>query len=112
LAGFTAQYVPGSVVYHRWHGSSERHGRSWLLATAGVNRLRTIFKNASLGLGVLALPALLEAAFNATRHGGLKGVSALLRAIPQSLSTRAEVTRLSRVRRSALESKWRTRTGG
>jgi GT2 family glycosyltransferase len=73
LAGFSAQYVPGSVVYHRWHGSTERRGRSWLLATAGINRLRTILKNASPGLVVLAIPGLLEGAFNATRHGGLKG---------------------------------------
>jgi GT2 family glycosyltransferase len=112
LAGFTAQYVPGSVVYHRWHGSTERRGRSWLLATAGVNRLRTILKNASLGQAVLAIPGLLEAAFNATRHGGFKGASALLRAIPQSLSARAEVTRMSRARRSDVESKWRVRRDG
>jgi GT2 family glycosyltransferase len=112
LAGFTAQYVPGSVVYHRWHGSTERRGRSWLLATAGVNRVRTILKNASLGQAVLAVPGLLEGAFNATRHGGLKGASALLRAIPQSLSARSEVTRMSRARRSDVENKWRVQRGG
>jgi GT2 family glycosyltransferase len=109
LAGFSAQYVPGSVVYHRWHGSTERRGRSWLLATAGINRLRTILKNASPGLVVLAIPGLLEGAFNATRHGGLKGFSALLRAIPQSLSARSEVTRMSRVPRSDIETEWRVR---
>ncbi|HWA74203.1 MAG TPA: glycosyltransferase family 2 protein [Polyangiaceae bacterium] len=112
LAGFTAQYVPSSVVYHRWHGSSERHGRSWLLATAGVNRLRTVFKNASLGFTLLAIPGLFEGAFNATRHGGFKGIATLLRAVRESFSARAEVARMARVRRSDIERKWRTRASG
>jgi GT2 family glycosyltransferase len=110
LAGFTAHYVPGSVVYHRWHGSTERRGRSWLLATAGVNRLRTILKNASPVLIVLAVPALLEGAFNAIRHGGVQGFGVLLRAVPQSLSARSEVTRLARLRRRDIERKWRSVT--
>jgi GT2 family glycosyltransferase len=108
LAGFSARYVPGSVVYHRWHGSTARRGRSWLLAIAGVNRLRTLLKNASLGLIVSSVPALLEGAFNATVRGGPKGFAALVRAIPQSVSARAEVARMSRVRRREVEARWRS----
>jgi GT2 family glycosyltransferase len=111
LAGFSAKFVPGSVVLHRWHGSTERHGRAWLKAIANTNRVRTILKNASFALILSSAPATLEGAFNVARHGGVAGLWALMRAIPQSLSVRAEVTRLSRVSRRDVEAVWRSSTG-
>jgi GT2 family glycosyltransferase len=111
LAGFSAQFVPGSVVYHKWHGSTERHGRSWLKATANTNRVRTLLKNASPGLLLQSLPETLEGAYNVVRHGGMKGLWALMRAVPQSLSARAEVERMTRVKRCDVEAAWRSTTG-
>jgi len=111
LAGYSAEYVPGSVVHHRWHGSTERHGRSWLKAIANTNRVRTILKNASPGMILGTLPASLEGAFNVAKHGGLKGLLVLLRAIPQSFEARAEVERIRKIPRRDIEAKWRTSNG-
>jgi GT2 family glycosyltransferase len=44
LAGWEALYVPASLVRHKWHGSTGRHGSSWLAVLAGVNRVRTQIK--------------------------------------------------------------------
>jgi GT2 family glycosyltransferase len=111
LAGFSAQFVPSSVVFHRWHGSTRRHGRSWLKTLANTNRVRTILKNASLGLVLSTLPTTLEGALKVMRHGGIRGIGSWLRAIPESLSARTEVTRISRVRRRDVEARWRSKTG-
>lgn len=111
LAGFTAHYVPDSVVYHRWHGSTERHGRSWLQAVANTNRLRTQLKNASWQLILRTLPWSLEGAFKVARHGGVKGIRSWFAAISDSLSARREVEALRKVDRRAIERRWQNRKG-
>jgi GT2 family glycosyltransferase len=111
LAGYDARYVPGSIVHHAWHGSTERHGRSWLKVIANTNRLRTLLKNATPVLIAASLPTTLEGALTVLRHGGIKGLRTWMRAIGQSLEARAEVNRMSKALRSDIERQWRGTTG-
>jgi GT2 family glycosyltransferase len=106
LGGWTARYVPESVVYHKWHGSSDRHGRSWLVVTAHTNRLRTLLKNASPWFIVRSWPrSALEVGLLAW-HGRLRGLSVLVRAVEQSLVRRSDVTKLAKLDRRAVERAW------
>jgi GT2 family glycosyltransferase len=59
LCGFSAQYVPQALVYHRFHGSSGAQKRGFVAAHCHANKLRTLLKNASLGYIVKALPAVI-----------------------------------------------------
>ncbi|HEY5957547.1 MAG TPA: glycosyltransferase family 2 protein [Polyangiaceae bacterium] len=109
LAGYSARYVPTSVVYHRWHGSTVRRGRSWLAAIGSTNRIRTLLKNASLRYVLCTMPGTLEGVLHVVRHGGTKGIRALVRSIPESLATRRQVERLAVVPRREVEARWRAR---
>ena len=106
LAGWTAQYVPSSVVHHVWHGSSDRHGRSWMVAMSRANRIRTVLKNASptmmMGISVNLVGAALELLW----HDGARGPRSLFRAVQAGLRGRAEVTALCRRDRREVEAKW------
>ncbi|OYV06583.1 MAG: hypothetical protein CFE26_05490, partial [Verrucomicrobiales bacterium VVV1] len=55
LAGFDARFVPTSFVLHKHHGSSDRHGLSWLEVISRINRIRTLIKNGSLSFWVETL---------------------------------------------------------
>ena len=103
LAGWTAYYVPRSVVYHTWHGSADRHGVSWLEATAAINRTRTLIKNASLGFLVTTAPVSCDYVFRVARHGGWKGLRRLASAVRRSLDQRRHVARMARVGRRTVE---------
>jgi hypothetical protein len=103
LAGWTALYVPASIVFHTWHGSVGRHGASWLEVIASTNRTRTLFKNASARFILGATPELAGDFVMVTRHGGLKALGGLIAAVRESLRQRADVTRMIRVDRRTVE---------
>lgn len=106
LAGWSARYVPEAVVHHRWHGTVDRHGDAWFVATVATNRFRTLVKNASLRF-------LLTSA-NGTRHQlrglwnarGVVGVASAALAVLHALRTRREVSRQASVPRRAVERRW------
>jgi GT2 family glycosyltransferase len=106
LAGWGALFVPSSVVLHRWHGSTHRHGRSWLVVTANTNRLRALVKNASVPMLLFTSPWSLLVAGRVIRHGGLRSALSLGRALRESVGSRREVTRLIRRRRRDVELAW------
>jgi GT2 family glycosyltransferase len=106
LAGWTARYVPASVVYHKWHGSSDRHGRSWLVVVSHTNRLRTLLKNASPWFIVRSWPRSALEVGMLVWHGRLRGLSALARAVEQSLVRRSDITKLAKLDRRAVERAW------
>jgi GT2 family glycosyltransferase len=109
LSGWSASYVPDSVVFHRWHGSSERHGRAWLVAISRTNRIRTLLKNASwpfiISIGFKLIGASLELLWFARARGPVT----LYRAVTTSLASRKAVTALSTEDRRSVETKWLTR---
>lgn len=111
LAGYSAQYVPDSVVYHRRHGSSERRGRAWRETIVSTNRLRTQLKNASWGLILRTVPWSVKGLLKVARHGGPDGLLAWLKAIPESLSGRTEVSALLKAGRREVERHWQGRAG-
>jgi hypothetical protein len=106
LAGWTAEFVPGSIAYHKWHGSSDRHGRAWLAATARINRIRTLLKNASFRFilqTVTGYPSevVQELTQDRARLGGR-----LAGAVWRSLAQRPKVSAMARVDRRELEREW------
>jgi GT2 family glycosyltransferase len=106
LGGWSTQYVPSSVVLHKWHGSSNRHGRSWLVVIAHTNRVRTLCKNASVPFLLRTAPQSFRDFFKILRHGRLGAVRSLLTATRKSLTQRKLVTGLARVDRRAVERAW------
>jgi hypothetical protein len=106
LAGWTAEYVPGSVVHHKWHGSADRHGRDWLTAAARVNRIRTLLKNASPRFLARTIAAHGAEVVELVKDGRTAVARRLARAVRRSLAQRREVSALARVDRRALERAW------
>jgi GT2 family glycosyltransferase len=109
LAGWSAFYVPSSIVHHRWHGSTKRRSRGWLLSLATVNRLRTLVKNASLPFLFLSTPRTFKELFELIQFGQFKAFLTLFVALAQSLRMRRLVTGMSTISRSNVEKAWRAR---
>ena len=108
LAGWDAIYVPDSIVRHRWHGSTDRHGASWLAMLSGINRVRTQLKNGSLSLVVRTSPVTLVETLEIARHAGFGGLRRLKTAVQESLAARKEVATIARTDRRQVERAWTT----
>ena len=106
LHGFHARLVPDSVVHHRYHGSTSRRGKSWLVVLSKTNRLRTLVKNASLPFIMTTMPHTFNELVDVLWHGGPKAALSLPRAIMQSLRERKLVTAMAVTERRALERRW------
>jgi GT2 family glycosyltransferase len=107
LAGWSATYVPRSVVLHKFHGSSRRRDQNWLSMLMEINNLRTLLKNASPAL--IFRPRRVWQVIKVTYLGGWSGFVGLVRAVRTSLAARAQVTSMARVERHAIETRWRAR---
>ena len=108
LAGWDARFVPDSTVRHKWHGSTDRHGASWLAVLSGINRVRTLIKNASPSLITRTSPVTIVETLEIARHAGIDGLRQLKTAIQESLKLREEVAKIIRVERRAVERAWTT----
>jgi GT2 family glycosyltransferase len=106
LAGWSALYIPRSAVFHKWHGSSNRHGRPWLVVIANTNRIRTLCKNASLGFLLRTAPQTLIGIAEILWYGRFRALRTLAQGTIQSIRQRSTITRLVRVHRRALEREW------
>ncbi len=106
LAGWSAQLVPGAVVHHRYHGSSDRHGRAWHTVISKTNRTRTLVKNASWPFLLRVGPVLAANWLAIWRAGGVTAVRRLPEVLGQAWASRAEVTRMARVGRRTTERAW------
>jgi hypothetical protein len=106
IAGWEAEYVPGSVVRHKWHGSTDRHGTSWLVVLSGINRVRTQLKNASPFLMAKTSPVTAIEAVQITKHGGIAALRRLADAVRESLALRQEVSAMARAARRSVERSW------
>jgi GT2 family glycosyltransferase len=109
LAGYSSRYVPDSVVYHVWHGSSQRHGDRWLLLQTRANRLRTVLKNGSGPLLVRVSASLCKASFEVLWHGKTAGPRLLWAALRDGVRGRRQVSAASQVPRSSVEERWMPR---
>ncbi len=107
LAGWSARYVPGSIVFHRWHGSSDRHGKSRMTVLANTNRIRMLLKNASIPFVIVTAPRTIKELTELIWFGRLPAMRELTRAVVDSLATRRRVSAIAQIRRSDLERKWR-----
>ena len=106
LAGWSAMYVPGSVMHHVWHGSSHRHGGAWLQRMSATNHLRTVLKNGSWQMMLHATPRSVVAIAKMLWNDGPRGVLTLRTAARESLAARVEVERLRVEDRRAVERRW------
>lgn len=106
LAGFNARFVPESFVLHKHHGSSDRHGLSWLEVISRINRIRTLIKNASIRFWIASLPTTARDLIAILRHGGVRSIKTLIHAVPSSWNARSTIRRMSTVPRRLLEKRW------
>jgi GT2 family glycosyltransferase len=106
LAGWSALYVPESIVLHRWHGSSDRHGRAWLDTVSYTNRLRTLLKNASIAFLLRTTPRTILEITKLMWLGKWNGATRLVRAVYESAELRSLVTSMGKVPRRAVEKAW------
>src|SRR5512133_173392 len=109
LAGWSAVYAPQAIVHHRWHGSSDRHGKSRLLVMANINRVRMLVKNASAQFVVMTAPRTFKECCDVLRHGGIDGASSLRSALRDSYAERRYVSALCRCTRTNIEKAWRAK---
>jgi GT2 family glycosyltransferase len=107
LAGFSALYVPRAVVHHRWHGSTKRRGRAWLVNLANTNRIRTLLKNASWSFVLATLPRTLKELGELLWFTRLKAVPTLFVAVGESLRSRRLVAAMLKTARRDVEQKYR-----
>ena len=107
LAGFTALYIPRAIVHHRWHGSTKRRGRAWLVKLANANRMRTLLKNASWYFMVATLPRTLKELGELLWFTRLQAVSLLFGAIGASLRSRRLVAEMLKTARRDVERAYR-----
>jgi hypothetical protein len=106
LNGWTATFVPESVVYHRYHGSSDRHGRPWMLVISRTNRLRTLVKNASWRMMARSAHFTAYDLAVVLWNGGLRSGAKLMGALRTSARQRREVDAMLREPRDSVEKRW------
>lgn len=106
LAGWSAELAPGSIVYHRFHGSTARRGRAFFIVHTRANRLRTLVKNASSVFLLKTAPYTFYELCELWWHGGWRALTNLPTALSQSLRQRANVDRLASVHRVDVEKRW------
>ena len=106
LRGWSAWYVPDAVVHHRWHGSSDRHGKHTLRVMARSNRIRTLIKNGSPRLLLTSSPATLWDLAVVIWSGGVLGAVRWLLAARAGARQRGEVAALTRLPRRLVEDRW------
>lgn len=106
LAGHQAWFVPESVVLHKYHGSANRHGLSWLEVIQRINRLRSLLKNGSVRFWIENLFVTGFDLLAILRHGGIRALKILAEAIPASLRARREINGTIRVPREEVERSW------
>lgn len=106
LAGWSAQFVPDSIAFHKWHGSSDRHSRAWLTTTVRINRIRTLLKNASFRFMAKTITQYSFEVIEELQHGRLQMAGRLARVVWRSLALRSTVSAMARVDRGELEREW------
>ncbi|MSP25893.1 MAG: glycosyltransferase family 2 protein [Myxococcales bacterium] len=106
LAGWSATYVPESMVRHHYHATSDRHGKAWLARMATTNRMRTLLKNASWPFIVRSSPKTIVEAVRLGWSGGLPALRDYVGAIADSLRSRVEVERVRSEQRRSIERHW------
>jgi GT2 family glycosyltransferase len=107
LAGWTAEYVPAALVYHRFQGSSSRQKRAFVASHCHANKVRTLLKNASLGyLGTVWPRVLRTDVLPLFRHRRLAALGLLAAAVRDGLRQRPLVSQLVQEDRRAIEKKW------
>ncbi len=106
LASYEALYVPASVVHHKYHGSTVRRGRAWLVELSTINRIRTLLKNASFGFMVWSLPTTLQQLIRLPLVCGPSSLLKYLAAVSESLAARKQVDALCVVPRARVEKQW------
>jgi GT2 family glycosyltransferase len=106
LAGYDARFVPSSFVFHKYHGSSDRHGLSWLEVISRINRIRTLIKNGSIHFWIENVFITGFDLIVILRHGGLKALETLAEAVPSSLRSRGIIKHMCKVSRNSVEKRW------
>lgn len=111
LCGWSAEYVPAAIVYHRFHGTANAQKRGFVATHCHANKLRTLLKNASLGYIAKAMPTvLLYDVLPLFRHRPKEAIGLLSAALHDGLRQRQSVERLAdgmpSTKRREIERRW------
>ena len=106
LAGWSAFFVPTSVVLHAYHGSTKRRGDDWIYVTSQTNRLRTLVKNASWGFVLTTAKESAREIGKVLRFGGGKAALGLVKAVREGMQQRARVSAMAEIPRADVERAW------
>lgn len=106
LAGYDALYIPESRVHHRYHGSTVRRSVAWHTEVTVTNRVRTLLKNASVGLFLRTSYALIKEFWRLWSVCGRAALPQYFVAIRESLLLRREVEQKRRLGRREVERRW------
>lgn len=105
LAGFEARYVPDAVVFHEEHSSAVRQAPGFLERQCRRNRVATLLKNASWRFLARCVPQLASDVLREARWGPSE-LAAWVRSARHGFAQRRAVSRLVRVPRREIESRW------
>lgn len=105
LAGFEARYLPEAVVFHEEHFSAGRQKLGFLERQCRRNRVATLLKNASWRFLARCIPQLAVDAVLEARWGSSE-LAAWVRSARHGLAQRRAVSRLVRIPRREIESRW------
>ena len=106
LMGYRTLFVPAARVRHRFQGSSQRRGKTFVGTQCRVNRVAMLIHNGSLGLILRSLPLTAWDMGTVIREEGLRPPIRLIRRLPGLLRDRSRIGRLARVNRAGLERTW------
>lgn len=106
LAGWSAMYAPGAIVLRASRASTTSRTDRLLNVQLRKNRLRTLLKNGSPAMMARSLPRSVVDLVKLVASTGASGAVELVRDFKGALDARADVERVRRVDRSALERQW------
>jgi hypothetical protein len=111
LAGWSAMYAPEAIVLHAFQASTKKRGSRFLGVQVRKNRMRTLLKNGSPAMLARSLPRSVVELAELVAWTGPSGVVDLVRAFKGAIDARADVERVRRVDRRAVERQWIAKKG-
>ncbi len=106
LAGWSAMYAPDAIVLHAFQASTKKRGSRFLGVQVRKNRMRTLLKNGSPAMLARSIPRSVVELAELVAWTGASGVVDLVRAFKGAIDARADVERVRRVDRRAIERQW------
>jgi hypothetical protein len=111
LAGWSAMYAPAAIVSRPLRAGGGKRSDRILNVQRRKNRMRTLLKNGSPAMLVRSLPRSVADLVGLVARTGTSSVVELVRDFKGAIDARADVERVRRVDRGAIERQWLAKKG-